>query len=83
MVKETYVAKKTLEERDCAKIVNLNREYTEEEITFIKNGKRFDGHSLFNIINLKPKKGETIEIEIDGPKEEKLLKKNIELLNNL
>ena len=80
MVQETIILKEDLTALKCANIAKFNRDYTEESIFFIKNGKSLDGHSLFNLFNLNGKEGEEIIIKIDGPKEEKILREIKEIL---
>ena len=80
MVQETIILKEDLNAIKCANIANFSRNYTEENISFIKNDKTLDGHSLFNLFNLHGKEGDEITIKIDGPKEEKILRKIKEIL---
>jgi PTS HPr component phosphorylation site len=81
--KYTLTEKSQLSAQNAAKIVALCKEYTEEKIIFHSNDRLGDAHSLFNIINLEAKQGDELLIEVEGPKEEKVIKKIINTLKEL
>lgn len=82
MTKVEILNESGIHARPASQIVNVAQKF-ESTVHFIKDGSKFNAKSIMNIMGMGLKKGDTIELEIEGSDKEELEVKLLEIFKEI
>lgn len=82
MIKVEILSENGIHARPASQIVNVAQQF-ESDIHFIKDGSKFNAKSIMNIMGMGLKKGDTIELDIEGSDKAEVEKKLLEIFEEI